>query len=55
MSADDVPITDPVPTDASADPTPPRSHAPPEDGSGTSTRRTAAYCSMQRTMDELST
>ncbi|WP_318569526.1 hypothetical protein [Salinigranum marinum] len=59
MSADDAPITDPVPADASADPTRPRSHGLPEDdsatASGTRTRRTAAYCSMQRTMDELST
>jgi hypothetical protein len=59
MSADDAPITDPVPADASADPIPPRSHELPEDDSaspsGTGARRTAAYCSMQRTMDELST
>jgi len=53
MSADDAPITDPISVDASADPTPTPGRG--ERSAATTERRTAAYWSMRRTMDELST
>ena len=43
MSADDAPITDPVPADASADPIPPRSHELPEDDSASPSDRRVLF------------